>query len=145
MLQTEILGKYNSSFRWSKLPSLQMHRKLGFIWKTYAQPAIGVIGIPPGPPEVCPTQSPPKPALFCPVQGCLYKHRSAPRLTLEKIWVSRGEARAQPFGRTLYDNNVYGNWIRPKGIGKVSGILEGSDFNMKSVYERLRKVPRRKD
>ena len=22
-----------------------MHRKLGFIWKTYAQPAIGVIGI----------------------------------------------------------------------------------------------------
>ena len=26
-----------------------MHRKLGFIWKTYAQPAIGVIGIPRGP------------------------------------------------------------------------------------------------
>ena len=23
-----------------------MHRKLGFIWKTYAQPPIGVIGIP---------------------------------------------------------------------------------------------------
>ena len=49
VLQTEILGKYNSSFRWSKLPNLQMHRKLGFIWKTYAQPAIGVIGIPRGP------------------------------------------------------------------------------------------------
>ena len=26
-----------------------MHRKLGFIWKTYAQPAIGVIGIRRGP------------------------------------------------------------------------------------------------
>ena len=26
-----------------------MHRKLGFIWKTYAQPAIGVIGIPRAP------------------------------------------------------------------------------------------------
>ena len=64
VLQTEVLGKYNSSFRWSKLPNLQMHRKLGFIWKTYAQPAIGVIGMPPGPPGVCPTQNPPKPALF---------------------------------------------------------------------------------
>ena len=58
VLQTEILGKCNSSFRWSKLPNLQMHRKLGFIWKTYAQPAIGVIGIPRGPPGVCPTQIP---------------------------------------------------------------------------------------
>ena len=33
---------------------------------------------------------------FCPVQGCVYKHRSAPGLTFEKISVSRGEA--QPFG-----------------------------------------------
>ena len=30
-------------------PNLQTHRKLGFIWKTYAQPAISVIGIPRGP------------------------------------------------------------------------------------------------
>ena len=35
-----------SSFQWSKLPNLQMYRKLVFIWKTYAQPAIGVVGIP---------------------------------------------------------------------------------------------------
>ena len=34
---------------------------------------------------------------FCPVQGCLNKHLSAPGLTLEKISVSRGEA--QPFGK----------------------------------------------
>ena len=47
--------------------------------------------------------------------------------------------------RTLYDNSVYGNWHRPKGIAKVSGILEGSDFNIKSMYERLRKGPKRKD
>ena len=43
------------------------------------------------------TQNPRKPALFCPVQGCLNKHLSAPGLTLEKISVSRGEA--QPFGK----------------------------------------------
>ena len=43
VLQTDVLGKYYSSFRWSKLPNLQMHRTLGFLWKTYAQPAIGVI------------------------------------------------------------------------------------------------------
>ena len=49
MLQTEVLGNYYSSFRWSKLPNPQMHRKLGFIWKTYAQPAIGIIGMPPAP------------------------------------------------------------------------------------------------
>ena len=49
MLQTEVLGKYHSSFRWSKFPNLQMHRKLGFIWKTYTQPAIDIIGIPRGP------------------------------------------------------------------------------------------------
>ena len=48
-------------------------------------------------PGVCPTQSPRKPALFGPVQGCVYKHLSAPGLTLEKISVSRGEA--QPFGK----------------------------------------------
>ena len=46
--------------------------------------------------------------------------------------------------RTLYDNSVYGNWLRPKGIAKVSGILEGSDFNIKSIYERLRKGLKRK-
>ena len=50
---------------------------------------------PPAPPGVCPTQSPRKPALFGPVQGCDYKHLSALSLTLEKILVSRGEA--QPF------------------------------------------------
>ena len=33
---------------------------------------------------------------FCPIQGCVYKHLSAPGFTLEKISVSRGEA--QPFG-----------------------------------------------
>ena len=50
-----------------------------------------------GSPGVCPTQSPRKPALFGPVQGCVYKHLSAPGLTSEKISVSRGEA--QPFGK----------------------------------------------
>ena len=52
---------------------------------------------PPGPPGVCLTQSPRKSALFGPVQGCVYKHLSAPGLTLEKISVSRREA--QPFGK----------------------------------------------
>ena len=33
---------------------------------------------------------------------------------------------------SLYDNSVYGDWLRPKGITKVSGILEVSDFNIKS-------------
>ena len=46
---------------------------------------------------------------------------------------------------TLYDNSVYGNWLRPKGIAKLSGILEGKDFNIKSIYERLRKGPKKKD
>ena len=46
---------------------------------------------------------------------------------------------------TLYDNGVYGNWLRPKGIARVSGILEGSDFNTKSIYERLGKGPKKKD
>ena len=55
------------------------------------------LSVSPGAPGVCPTQSPRKPALFRPVQGCLYKHLSAPRLTLEKISVTRGEA--QPFGK----------------------------------------------
>ena len=41
-----------------------MRRKLGFIWKTYAQPAISIIGMPPVPPGLCPKQSPRKPALF---------------------------------------------------------------------------------
>ena len=55
------------------------------------------LSVSPGAPGVCPTQSPRKPALFGPVQGCVYKHLSAPWLTLEKISVSRGEA--QPFGK----------------------------------------------
>ena len=88
---------------------------------------------------------------FCPVQGCVYKHLSAPRLTLEKISVSRGEA--QPFVEstqlsawvTVYDNSVYGNWLRQKGVAKLSGVLEDSDFNIKSMYERLRKGPKKKD
>jgi len=46
---------------------------------------------------------------------------------------------------TRYDNSVYDNWLRPKGIAKVSGILEGSDFNIKSIYEKLRKGPKKKD
>ena len=112
----------------------------------------------PGPPRVCQTQSPRKPALFCTVQGCLYNHLSAPGITLEKISVSRGEA--QPFGEftqlsarvTLYDNSVYGNWLHQKGIAKVSGILEGSDFNIRSIWkvdkrtqrERLKNKMRRK-
>ena len=87
---------------------------------------------------------------FCPVQGCVYKHLSAPGLTLEKISVSRGET--QTFGEftqlsarvTLYDNSVYGNWLRQKGVAKVSGILEGSDFNIKSICENLRKGRKRK-
>ena len=89
-------------------------------------------------------------SFFCPVQGCVYKHLSAPGLTLEKISVSRGET--QPFGEftqlsarvTLYDNSVYGNWLRQKGVAKVSGILEGSDFNIKSICENLRKGRKRK-
>ena len=36
------------SFWWWKLPNRQMHKKLGFIWKTYPQPAIGVIVMLPG-------------------------------------------------------------------------------------------------
>ena len=78
---------------------------------------------------------------------------SAPWLTLEKISVARGlkkhsllESLPQLNARrTLYDNSVYGNWLRLKGIAKVSGILQGSDFNIKSIYERLRKGPKRKD
>ena len=82
---------------------------------------------------------------FCPVQGCVYKHLSAPGLTLEKISVSRGET--QTFGEftqlsarvTLYDNSVYGNWLRQKGVAKVSGILDGSDFNVKSICKKVEK------
>ena len=29
---------------------------------------------------------------------------------------------------TLYDNSVYGNWLRPKGVAKVSDMLEGRGF-----------------
>jgi len=29
---------------------------------------------------------------------------------------------------TLYDNSIYGNWLRPKGVAKVLGMLEGSGF-----------------
>ena len=91
-------------------------------------------------PTACPTQSPESQLFFCPVQGCVYKHLSAPGLTLEKISVSRGEA--QPFGTftqlsargTLYDNSVYGHWLRPKGVTKVSGVLEGSDLNILVFY-----------
>ena len=62
----------------------------------------------------------------------------------------RGEA--QPFGEftqlsagvTLYDNSVYGNWLLQKGVAKVSGILKGSDFNVKSICEKLRKARKRK-
>ena len=46
---------------------------------------------------------------------------------------------------TDQDNSVYGNWLRPKGVTKVSSILEIGDFNIKSVYERLRKGSKRKD
>ena len=44
-----------------------------------------------------------------------------------------------------FPNSVYGNWLRQKGVAKVSGVLEDSDFNIKSIYERLRKGPKRKD
>ena len=82
---------------------------------------------------------------FCPVQGYVYKHLSAPGLALEKISVSRGEA--QPFGEftqlsarvTVYDNSVYGNLLRQKDVAKVSEILEGSDFNIKSIYKKVGK------
>ena len=46
---------------------------------------------------------------------------------------------------TLYNNSVCGNWLRPKGVAKVSGIFEGSDFNIKSIYERLGKGAKRND
>ena len=105
----------------------------------------------PRPPGGVPNAKPSKASsFFCPVQGCVYKHLSAPRLTLEKISVSRGET--QTFGEftqlsarvTLYDNSVYGNWLRQKGVAKVSGILEGSDFNIKSICENLKKGHKRK-
>ena len=146
----EILGKYNSSFRWSKLPNLQMHRKLG---KTYTQPAIGVIGVPPGPPGGVPNAKPSIKAssFFCPVQGCVYKHLSAPGTYIrENISFSRRSSLLGSLPQlsarvTLYDSSVYGNWLSPKGIAKVSGILEGSGFYIKSIYERMRKGPKRKD
>ena len=92
---------------------------------------------------MCPTQSPRKPALFRPVQGRVYKHLSAPGLTLEKISVSRGEE--QPFEKFTPAELSENSPLRPKGIAKVSGILDGSDFNIKSIYERLTKGPKRKD
>ena len=55
------------------------------------------LSVSPGAPGGVPNPKPRKPALFGPVQGCVYKHLSAPWLTLEKISVSRGEA--QPFGK----------------------------------------------
>ena len=87
MLQTEILGKYNSSLQWSKLPNLQMHRILGFFWKTYAQPAIGVIGIPRGP-RGCAQRKALESQLFF----------SALTYIRENISCSRTK-KAQPFGK----------------------------------------------
>ena len=100
------------------------------------------LSVSPGAPGGVPSAKPSKASSF-----------SAPWLTLEKISVARGlkkhsllESLPQLNARrTLYDNSVYGNWLRLKGIAKVSGILQGSDFNIKSIYERLRKGPKRKD
>ena len=104
----------------------------------------------PRPPEGLPNAKPSKASsLFVQFKDAYISTFQRP--DLERILVSRGEA--QPFGEftqlsgwvTLYDNSVYGNWLRQKGVAKVSGILEGSDFNIKSICERLRKGPKRND
>ena len=79
-----------------KTPNLQMHRKLG---KTYTQPAIGVIGVPPGPPGGVPNAKPSIKAssFFAQLKDAYISTFQRPGLTLEKISVSRGEA--QSFGK----------------------------------------------
>ena len=117
-------------------------------WKTYAQPAIGVICI--MPPGVCPTQSPRKLFLSSSRMRIISTFQR-PDLHyrtyqfLEEKHSLLGSLPQLSARRTLYDNSVHGNWLHPKGIAKVSGILEGSDSNIKSIYERLRKGPKRKD
>ena len=59
---------------------------------------------------------------FCPVQGCVNKHLSAPGL------------------------NIRENISFPKWVAKVSGMLDRrvADFNIKSIYERFTKGPKMK-
>ena len=143
MLQTEILGKYNSSLQWSKLPNLQMHRKLGFIWKTYAQPAIGVIGIPRGPRGCAQRKALESQLFLVQFKDAFISTFQRPDLHqrkyqfLEEKHSLLGSLPQLSARRTLYDNSVYSNWLRPKGIAKVS--MEGSDFNIKKGWEKDRK------
>ena len=128
-----------------------MHRKLGFIWKTYAQPAIGVIGIPRGPRGCAQRKALESQLFLVQFKDAFISTFQRPDLHqrkyqfLEEKHSLLGSLPQLSARRTLYDNSVYGNWLRPKGIAKVSGILKGSDFNIKSIYEWLRKGPTRKD
>ena len=103
--------------------------------------------MPPGPPGGVPNAKPWKASSFLRIISTFQR----PDLHRENISFSRRstafwEVYPQLSARgTLYDNSVYGNWLRSKGIAKVSGILEGSDFNTKSIYERLRKGLKKKD
>ena len=75
-----------------------MHRKLCFIWKTYAQPAIGVIGIPRGPRGCAQRKALEIQLFFVQFKEAFVSTFQRPNLhALEKISVSRGEA--QPFGK----------------------------------------------
>ena len=151
MLQTEILGKYNSSLQWSKLPNLQMHRKLGFIWKTYAQPAIGVIGIP-----RCPRGCAQRKALESQLFLVQFKdafistfqrpdlHQRKYQFLEEKHSLLGSLPQLSAWG-TLYNNSVYGNWLRRKGIAKVSGIYWRVAILILKVYMKgWQKDPKRR-
>ena len=116
----------------------------------YAQPAIGVIGIPWGP-QGCAQRKALESQLFLvQFKDAFISTFQRPDLHqrkyqfLEEKHSLLGSLPQLSARRTLYDNSVYDNWLRPKGIAKVSGILEGSDFNIKSIYERLRKGLKRK-
>ena len=69
---------------------------------------------------------------FCPVQGCVYKHRSAPGLTLEKISVSRGEA--QPFGEFTQLSACC--WACQCCVWYAD--LENEDISVKLIDERVK-------
>ena len=118
VLQTEILGKYSSSFRWSKLPNVQMHRKLGFIWKTYAQPAISVIGIPQGPRGCAQRKALESHLFFVQFKDAFISTFPRPDLHWRKYQVLEekhsllGSLPQLSTRRTFCDNSVYGNWLR---------------------------------
>ena len=134
VLQTEMLGKYDLPFRWSILPNFQ---NWALLEVTHSQRSALSVCL--RDPRGCAKRKALESQLFfCPVQGCVNKQLSALGLTLyirENISFSR-RSKHRRLGRlpqlcarvTLYDNSVYGNWLRPKGVAKVSGMLEGSGF-----------------